>query len=118
MAKLCALFAGQSVQETGMGVELLKHAPAREAVERLKPFLGDDLEALLTTMPDEPLAKTFNAQRAIHASHTAHWLAYKAYHPDVELDGAVGHSMGVVAALVAAQALTHEDSGRFIAPPA
>ena len=115
MAKRCVMFAGQSVQETGMGVELLKHAPAREAVERLKPFLGADLETLLTTTPEEPLAKTFNAQRAIHASHVAHWLAYKSYHPDVELDGAIGHSMGVVAALVAAEALTVEDSGRFIA---
>ncbi len=115
MAKFCVLFAGQSVQETGMGVELLKHAPAREAVERLKPFLGADLETLLTTMPEDALAKTFNAQRAIHASHVAHWLAYKAYHPGLELDGAVGHSMGVVAALVAAEALTLEDSGRFIA---
>lgn len=109
------MFAGQSVQETGMGVELLKHAPAREALERLKPFLGADLETLLTTMPEEPLAKTFNAQRAIHASHVAHWLAYKAYHPDAALDGAIGHSMGVVAALVAAEALSVEDSGRFIA---
>lgn len=115
MTKRCALFAGQSVQESGMGVELLKHAPAREAVERLKPFLGSDLEILLTSMPEGPLAKTFNAQRAIHASHVAHWLAYKAYHPDAELDGAIGHSMGVVAALVAAEALTLEDSGRFIA---
>lgn len=115
MARHCVLFAGQSVQESGMGVELLKHAPAREAVARLKPFLGADLETLLTTMPEEPLAKTFNAQRAIHASHVAHWLAYKAYHPGVELDGAIGHSMGVVAALVAAEALTLEDSGRFIA---
>lgn len=115
MAKLCVMFAGQSVQETGMGAALLAHAPAREAIERLKPFLGQDLEDLLTTMPEAPLAKTFNAQRAIHASHVAHWLAYKAYHPEVELDGAIGHSMGVVAALVAAEALTLEDSGRFIA---
>lgn len=98
-----------------MGVELLKLPAARAAVLRLKPYLGDDLEALLTTTPEEPLARTFNAQRAIHASHVAHWLAYKDRHPDVALDGAVGHSMGVVAALVAAEALTLEDSGRFIA---
>lgn len=98
-----------------MGTELLKHAPARETIERLKPFLGADLETLLTTTPEDALAKTFNAQRAIHASHVAHWQAYKAYHPGVELDGAIGHSMGVVAALVAAEALTVEDSGRFIA---
>ena len=31
------------------------------------------------------------------------------------LDGAIGHSMGVVAALVAAEAMSLEDSGRFIA---
>jgi [acyl-carrier-protein] S-malonyltransferase len=113
--KVCALFAGQSVQEAGMGVELLKKSAARAVVERLKPSLGADLEALLTTTPDETLALTFNAQRAIHASHVAHWIAYKTAHPELRLDGAAGHSMGVVAALVAAEALTVEDSGVFIA---
>ena len=112
---VCALFAGQSVQETGMGGELLKIPAARAVIERLKPALGADLATLLTTMPEEELALTFNAQRAIHASHVAHWLAYKAAHPDLRLNGAIGHSMGVVAALVAAEALTLEDSGRFIA---
>jgi|CXWL01.1.fsa_nt_gi [acyl-carrier-protein] S-malonyltransferase len=112
---VCALFAGQSVQETGMGAELLKIPPARAVIERLKPSLGADLETLLTTTPEETLALTFNAQRAIHASHVAHWLAYKAAHPALRLDGAIGHSMGVVAALVAAEAMTLEDSGRFVA---
>ncbi len=113
--KVCALFAGQSVQEAGMGVELLRKPAARAVIERLKPSLGADLEALLTTTSDETLALTFNAQRAIHASHVAHWLAYAAAHPGLELDGAIGHSMGVVAALVAAGSLTVEDSGAFIA---
>jgi [acyl-carrier-protein] S-malonyltransferase len=113
--KTCAMFAGQSVQEAGMGVELLKKPAARAVVERLKPSLGADLEALLTTMPDPELALTFNAQRAIHASHLAHWLAYRDAHPELVLNGAVGHSMGVVAALVAAEALSVEDSGAFIA---
>ncbi len=98
-----------------MGVELLKKRAAREAIERLKPSLGSDLEELLTTTPDATLALTFNAQRAIHASHVAHWLAYQAAHPEIELDGALGHSMGVVAALVAAEAMSVEDSGAFIA---
>ena len=97
-----------------MGAELLKIPAARAAIERLKPSLGSDLEALLTTTPDEELARTADSQRAIHASHVAHWLAYKAAQPGVELDGAI-HSMGVVAALVAAEALGLEDSGRFIA---
>ena len=113
--KVCALFAGQSVQETGMGVGLLKNPAARAVIERLKPSLGADLEVLLTTMPEAELALTFNAQRAIHASHVAHWLAYRAAHPELILDGAIGHSMGVVAALVAAEALSAEDSGVFIA---
>jgi [acyl-carrier-protein] S-malonyltransferase len=113
--KVCALFAGQSVQEAGMGVDLLKRSAARAVIERLKPSLGADLETLLTTTPDETLALTFNAQRAIHASHVAHWLAYAAANPGLELDGAIGHSMGVVAALVAAGALSVEDSGVFIA---
>jgi len=113
--KVCALFAGQSVQEMGMGLELLQNPAARAVIERLKPSLGADLEILLTTMAEAPLALTFNAQRAIHASHVAHWYAYMAAHPGLALDGAIGHSMGVVAALVAASALTLEDSGRFIA---
>jgi [acyl-carrier-protein] S-malonyltransferase len=113
--KFCALFAGQSVQEAGMGIELLKKPVARAVIERLKPSLGNDLEALLTTTPDVELALTANSQRAIHASHVAHWLAYKAAHPELELNGAIGHSMGVVAALVAAEAMTVEDSGVFIA---
>lgn len=113
--KVCALFAGQSVQEAGMGAELLKKPAARAVIERLKPTLGADLEALLTTVPDAELALTRNAQRAIHASHVAHWLAWRAAAPGAELAGAVGHSMGVVAALVAAEALTVEDSGAFIA---
>ncbi|MEK7384791.1 MAG: acyltransferase domain-containing protein [Elusimicrobiota bacterium] len=114
-AKTCVIFAGQSIQETGMGIELLKLSSARAAIERLKPSLGADLEALLATTPDHELARTANSQRAIHASHVAHWLAYKAAHPRLTLDGAIGHSMGVVAALVAAGALSVEDSGRFIA---
>ena len=98
-----------------MGLELLRLAPARAAIERLKPFLGADLEELLATASEEALSRTANSQRVIHASHVAHWLAYKAAHPGVALDGAIGHSMGVVAALVAAEALSVEDSGRFIA---
>ena len=46
---VCAMFAGQSVQETGMGAELLKKPAARAVIERLKPSLGADLTALLTT---------------------------------------------------------------------
>ncbi|MDE1975858.1 MAG: ACP S-malonyltransferase [Elusimicrobia bacterium] len=112
--KYCVMFAGQSVQESGMGKSLLKLPAARDIVGRLKPSLGDDLEFLLTQMPEAELALTFNAQRAIHAHHLANFFAYQASHPGLELDGAIGHSMGVVAALVAAGALSVEDSGKFI----
>src|SRR5579883_786694 len=110
---VCALFSGQSIQETGMCRELWKNRTAREVLERLKPSLGDDLEYITTEMPDDRLALTFNAQRAIHAHHLGHWFAYRRNHPE-PLSGAVGHSMGVVAALVAAGAMTIEDSGLFI----
>ncbi|MCX5794559.1 MAG: acyltransferase domain-containing protein [Elusimicrobia bacterium] len=112
--KYCVLFAGQSVQAQGMCRELWRIPAARDILERLKPSLGDDLEHITTEMPGPELAKTFNAQRAIHAHHLGNWFAYKAAHPELELCGAVGHSMGVVAALVAAGALSVEDSGLFI----
>lgn len=97
-----------------MCLELWKLKAAREILERLKPALGDDLEYITTEMPGAELALTFNAQRAIHAHHLGNWLAYRTAHPELELGGAIGHSMGVVAALVAADALTVEDSGRFM----
>lgn len=110
----CLMFAGQSVQETGMCAALWKNAAARDILERLKPSLGADLEQLTVSMPEAELVKTFNAQRAIHAHHLGCWFAYKAAHPELTLDGAIGHSMGVVAALVAAGSLSVEDSGVFM----
>jgi [acyl-carrier-protein] S-malonyltransferase len=112
--KRCVLFAGQSVQEQGMCKELWKLPAARAILERLSPFLGEDLEKISTDMPDAELALTFNAQRAIHAHHLGHWFAYLAKNPGTELDGAIGHSMGVVAALTAAGAISVEDSGKFM----
>src|SRR5579883_1439575 len=111
---VCAMFAGQSIQESGMCRGLWKHPAARRILERLKPSLGEDLEYITTQMPDAELALTFNAQRAIHAHHLGHWFAHKDSNPDLFLEGAVGHSMGVVAALVAAGALDVEDSGTFM----
>lgn len=113
--KYCALFAGQSVQETGMGRALWKIPAARRVLERLKPSLGADLEDITTSMGETELALTYNAQRAIHACHLGHWFAYLDRHPGLTLDGACGHSLGVVAALVAAGALSVEDSGVFVA---
>ncbi|MDD5655953.1 MAG: acyltransferase domain-containing protein [Elusimicrobia bacterium] len=112
--KFCALFAGQSVQAQGMCRELWRLPAARAVLERLAPTLGEDLERLTTETPGPELALTFNAQRAIHAHHLGNWFAYLAAHPETELCGAVGHSMGVVAALVAAGALSVEDSGAFM----
>jgi [acyl-carrier-protein] S-malonyltransferase len=114
MTTHCVMFAGQSVQEAGMGRALLKMPAAGKIIERLTPSLGSDLVHLLTEMPDPELALTFNAQRAIHAHHLANYFAWKELNPQASLDGAIGHSMGVVAALVAAGALSVEDSGKFI----
>ena len=112
--KYCVMFAGQSIQAQGMCSGLWKIPAARDILERLKPSLGDDLERITTEMPASELALTFNAQRAIHAHHLGNWFAYRAAHPEVELSGAIGHSLGVVAALVAAGAMSVEDSGVFI----
>jgi [acyl-carrier-protein] S-malonyltransferase len=111
----CLLFSGQSVQREGMCRGLWSQPAAREILRRLTPRLGQDLEDLTTTADAETLALTGNAQRAIHAHHLGHWFAFGAHHPGVELDGAIGHSVGVVAALVAAEALSVEDSGAFVA---
>ena len=80
----------------------------------MRPLLGEDLEPLTRTMPAAQLSLTFNAQRALHAHHLASWTVLRARRRDLSLDGAIGHSVGVVAALVAAQALSVEDSCIFV----
>lgn len=115
MEALCLMFSGQAVQEKGMCAALWRLPEARGVLERLTPILGEDLERLTSDAPDEELQLTYNTQRAIHAHHLGHWLAYEARHPGIVLDGVIGHSMGVVAALAAAGALTVEGSARFIA---
>lgn len=87
---------------------------ARSALGRLSAVMGQDLESVTTRLPSAELSLTLNAQRAIHAHHVGHWLAFREAHPEVRLDGAVGHSIGIVAALVAADALSVEDSGVFV----
>ncbi|HEY6929924.1 MAG TPA: acyltransferase domain-containing protein, partial [Thermoanaerobaculia bacterium] len=47
--------------------------------------------------------------------HLGHWFAFRARHPESPIAGAIGHSVGVAAALVAAGALSVEDSGIFLA---
>jgi [acyl-carrier-protein] S-malonyltransferase len=88
---------------------------ARDVLRRLEPVLGDDLEELTTRAAGEGLALNSNSQRAIHAHHLGHWFSYRALHPGARLDGAIGHSVGIAAALVAAGALSVEDSAIFVA---
>jgi [acyl-carrier-protein] S-malonyltransferase len=111
----CLLFSGQSIQQTGFCRELWQIPAARGVLERLLPVLGEDLEALTTTAGEDTLGAAGNAQRAIHAHHLGHLAALRALRPDLSLSGAAGHSVGVVAALVAAGAMSVEDSGRFVA---
>jgi [acyl-carrier-protein] S-malonyltransferase len=95
--------------------QLWSFPAAREVLDRLSSTLGDDLEYLTTRAATPELSLTANAQRAIHAHHLGHWFAFRAAHPEIRLDGAIGHSVGIVAALVAADSLSIEDSGTFVA---
>jgi [acyl-carrier-protein] S-malonyltransferase len=111
---VCLLFSGQSIQETGFCRELWRIPAAKRTLERLSPALGEDLEWLTTEADEETLAQARNAQRAIHAHHLGHLAALQDLRPGLELCGAAGHSVGVVAALVAAGSMSIEDSGRFV----
>jgi [acyl-carrier-protein] S-malonyltransferase len=112
----CLLFSGQSIQEAGFCRELWRIPAARRALDRLSPVLGEDLEWLTTESDEETLAQAGNAQRAIHAHHLGHLAALQERRPGLagSVSGAAGHSVGVVAALVAAGSLSVEDSGRFV----
>jgi malonyl CoA-acyl carrier protein transacylase len=96
------LFPGQGSQTDDM----------REHVERLRPDLLELAEAELGADPFARVAEgTHFAQPAIYCASLAGWARVA---EDLEPDYAAGHSLGEVAALVAAEALDAADGLRLV----
>jgi [acyl-carrier-protein] S-malonyltransferase len=111
---VCVLFPGQGSQSVGMGRALAGAYPeAEECFAEASEVLGFDLRALCWNGPAGELAETENAQPALLTASVAAWRVLQR-HGGLRLAAAAGHSVGGVAALVAAGRLAFGDAVRLI----
>ncbi|NWG39960.1 MAG: ACP S-malonyltransferase [Hydrogenophilaceae bacterium] len=107
--KTAFLFPGQGSQSVGMMNGLAQHAEIKQTFDEASAALGEDLWKLVCEGPAETLNQTTFTQPAMLAADIATWRVYLAQ--DGEMPAVMaGHSLGEIAALVAAGALDFTDA--------
>ncbi|MDQ2984623.1 MAG: ACP S-malonyltransferase [Actinomycetota bacterium] len=107
--KIAFCFPGQGSLESGMGREIAEAFPEAMAVlEAGSEVAGLDLVRLCFEAPEEELVETEVQQPALVATSLAVLAALKSR--GIKPDYVVGHSVGEIAALAAAEAITNEDA--------
>lgn len=110
------LFPGQGTQYVGMGKELLKYPNVQEMYKCASQILGYDLLELSLNGPLQKLSKTIHQQPAVVVASLAAIEKLRDEQPSV-LDscvGVAGFSVGEIAALTFAGALSFEDAIRLV----
>lgn len=106
------LFPGQGSQHVGMGKALYYHsAQARRMFETANQILNMDLAQIMLEGSQQTLKKTTVAQPAIFVHSVIIASITTTFHPAA----VAGHSLGEIAALVAAQIITFEDGLQLVA---
>jgi [acyl-carrier-protein] S-malonyltransferase len=120
MSQLAYVFPGQGSQSVGMGRALAESSKAAaEVFAAADQALGNPISALAWEGPAEQLDRTENAQPALLATSIAILSAMRERWAAAGLEAprpafAAGHSMGQYSALVAAGAVSLEDSVRLV----
>lgn len=109
---IIAVFPGQGSQTPGFLTPWLDTEGTRELLEQYSAFAEVDLVAAGTEWDADRIRDTKVAQPLIVAASLLSWRALVAagHRPD----GVAGHSVGEIAALVAAGVLTEEDGMRLV----
>lgn len=106
------VFPGQGAQFVGMGKDLYENNPvAKEMFDKANEILGFNITDLMFNGTDEDLRQTKVTQPAIFL-HSV--ILAKTMGDDFNPDMVAGHSLGEFSALVAAGALSFEDSLRLV----
>ena len=112
MGSVAFVFAGQGAQVPGMGRELYEQSrAAREVFDRLEAIRPGTLEMCFNGSAED-LAKTINTQPCLFAVDSA--CAAVAVEAGVQADCCAGFSLGEVAAVGFAGAMSLEDAFRFV----
>ncbi|MEV4511092.1 type I polyketide synthase [Dactylosporangium sp. NPDC049525] len=108
------VFSGHGSQWIGMGAGLLDHDAAFTAViDRLEPLFAEEMGVSLRAAIHATLAQPVDiAQPMIFAMQTALSAFWRAR--GVRPDAVIGHSVGEIAAAVAADVLTLEQGARLV----
>ncbi|MDR1960663.1 MAG: ACP S-malonyltransferase, partial [Gracilibacteraceae bacterium] len=109
---IALIFAGQGAQDTGMGRSLYETSPAARAVFDQAESMRPGLQALCFTGSREELTDTANTQPCVFCADLA--AAQAAREAGLAADMTAGFSLGELAALVYAGALSFEDGFRLV----
>lgn len=109
------IFPGQGSQFVGMGQALAQASPAaREVFAQADALLGFALSELCWQGPEAALTDTLNAQPALLVTAIAALRAIEEKFGPQQPAYMAGHSLGELAALVAANALSFADGVRLV----
>ncbi|MGQ8872751.1 ACP S-malonyltransferase [Paenibacillus sp. TSA_86.1] len=112
---ICALFPGQGSQYIGMCSDLLNNEPEAMLIfAEASEVVGFDLRTLILAGSLEQLTQSEYAQPAVLTASYARFDSF-VRRTGITPDYAIGHSLGEIAALVAAGALKFGDAVRFTA---
>lgn len=107
--KTAFLFPGQGSQSVGMMNGLAQYPEIKQTFDEATAALGEDLWKLVSEGPAETLNQTTYTQPAMLTADIATWRVYLAQ-GGVRPAFMAGHSLGEIAALVAAGALEFADA--------